>query len=219
MKILRNLALLALPVVLSGCSPLMSASIDTLKASFQGAKSIDLTQAQVDALPYAQIQVTTSSSEGVMALARQRGELEFWIASGKQTLLIRNGFVVRSIGLLGGTDGTRFDGESPFKRGLHQLPDDYTSTRWIDLYEGQRTGLPVHSRFVRKSLETVEILDKEYELLRVDERMEIPDLGYSATNRYWVDPSSGVIQVSVQHLSPDLALRVMRLPKTREVSR
>lgn len=219
MKILRTLALLALPAVLSGCSPLMSASIDTFKASFQGAKSIDLTQAQVDALPYAQIQVTTPSSEGVMALARQRGELEFWIASGKQTLLIRNGFVVRSIGLLGGTDGTRFDGESPFKRGLHQLPDDYASTRWIDLYEGQRTGLPVHSRFVRKSLETVEILDKKYELLRVDERMEIPDLGYSATNRYWVDPSTGVIQISVQHLSPDLTLRVMRLPKTREVSR
>nr|WP_306092861.1 YjbF family lipoprotein [Pseudomonas sp. R5(2019)] len=216
---MRNIALLALPAVLSGCSPLMSASVDTFKAAFQGPQPIELTQTQVDALPYAQIKVTTPSSEGVMALVRQRGDLQFWIASGKQTLLMRNGLVVRSVGLLGGTDGTRFEGESPFKHGLHQLPVGYTSTRWIDLYEGQRTGLAVHSRFVRKSLETVEILDKKYTLLRVDERMEIPDLGYSATNRYWLDPHSGVIHVSVQHLSPDLALRIMQLPQSREIAR
>jgi hypothetical protein len=57
-----------------------------------------LTRAQVDAVPYPQILVTTTSSEGVMALARRRGDLQFWVASGKQVLMMRDGLVVRTVG-------------------------------------------------------------------------------------------------------------------------
>lgn len=219
MKTFRTCSCLALALLLCGCNPLMRASVDTFKAATQGAEPLELTPAQVQAVPYAQIKVTTASSEGVMARLRQQGDLDYWVASGKQVLLTRDGLVVRSVGLGINLDGTQFDGESPFKLGLQQLPDGYRSTRWIDLYQNQRIGLAVHSRFSRQSIETVTILDKTYALQRIDEDIEIPELGFHATNRYWVRPDDGLVLQSLQHVTPELFLKIVHLRPDWETAR
>ena len=211
MKILRNRSCLVACLLLCGCSPLMQGSLDTFKAAVQGVEPLQLTAADVAAVPYAQILVTTPSSEGVMAKLRQQGDLQYWVASGKQVLLMRNGLVVRTTGLQPALDGTRFDGQSPFKRGLHRVADDERSTRWIDIYQGQQVGLAVNSRFVRKGLETVTIVDKPYVLQRIDEKFEIPALGFSGTNHYWVRAEDGVILQSEQYVTPGLELRIVHL--------
>lgn len=202
-------------LLLSGCNSLMSASMQTLKASVSGPDSVELTRAQVEAVPYPQILVTTVSSEGVMAMTRRRGGLEFWVASGNQVLLMRDGLVVRSVGLGVSLDGTRFNGESPFKRGLQHLPDGYTSTRWIDIYDGYRVGIAVNSRFSTHDVERIRILDKEYTLLRIDEQVDAPDLNFSATNHYWVDPQDGFVMRSEQHLTPQISLKIVQLRPDR----
>ncbi|NNB04927.1 YjbF family lipoprotein [Pseudomonas fragi] len=211
MKTLRNRSCLVACLLLCGCSPLMQGSLDTFKAAVQGPVPLELTAADVAAVPYAQILVTTPSSEGVMAKLRQQGDLQYWVASGKQVLLMRNGLVVRTTGLQPALDGTRFDGQSPFKRGLHLVADGERSTRWIDMYQGEQVGLTVNSRFVRKGLETVTILDKPYVLQRIDEKIEIPALGFSGTNHFWVRPTDGVILQSEQHVTPGLELRIVHL--------
>ncbi|WP_300726762.1 YjbF family lipoprotein [Pseudomonas sp.] len=211
MKTLRNRSWLVVALLLTGCNPLMQASLDTFKAAVNSVEPLPLTQAEVEAIPYAQIKVTTRSNEGVMARLREQGDLHFWVASGKQVLMTRNGLVVRSVGLEPGLDGTRFDGESPFKRGLQHVADGQTSTRWIDLYEGQHIGQAVNSRFYRKGLETVTIIDRSYELQRIDEKIEIPGLGFSATNRYWVRPADGLILQSEQYVTPGLFLKIVNL--------
>ena len=198
-------------LLLCGCSPLMQGSLDTFKAAVQGVEPLQLTAADVAAVPYAQILVTTPSSEGVMARLRQQGDLQYWVASGKQVLLMRNGLVVRTTGLQPALDGTRFDGQSPFKRGLHLVADGERSTRWIDIYQGQQVGLAVNSRFVRKGLETVTILDKPYVLQRIDEKIEIPALAFSGTNHFWVRPEDGAILQSEQYVTPGLELRIVHL--------
>ena len=198
-------------LLLCGCSPLMQGSLDTFKAAVQGVEPLQLTAADVAAVPYAQILVTTPSSEGVMARLRQQGDLQYWVASGKQVLLMRNGLVVRTTGLQPALDGTRFDGQSPFKRGLHLVADGERSTRWIDIYQSQQVGLAVNSRFVRKGLETATILDKPYVLQRIDEKFEIPALGFSGTNRFWVRPEDGMILQSEQSVTPGLELRIVHL--------
>lgn len=200
--------------LLSGCNPLMTASLDTFKAAVSGPAPLALTQAQVDAVPFPQIKVTTVSSEGVMALIRQRGDLQFWVASGKQVLLVRDGLVVRTVGLGADLDGTRWQGRSPFQQGLHRVPDGYRSTRQVDLVGAYRLGVTVTSRITRQGIETLEILGKPYALLRVDEDVEAA--GFRARNRYWVDPGDGFIVHSEQHLTPNLTLTITQLQPTRK---
>ena len=196
----------------------MQGSLDTFKAAAQGATPLQLTTANVAAVHYAQILVTTPSSEGVMAKLRQQGDLQYWVASGKQVLLMRNGLVVRTTGLEPGVDGTHFDGQSPFKRGLQHIADGERSTRWIDMYKGEQVGLAVNSRFLRKGLETVSILDTPYLLQRIDEQVEIPALGFSGTNRYWVRPADGIILQSEQYVTPGLFLKIVHLRPDWEVT-
>ena len=218
MKTLRNRSCLVACLLLCGCSPLMKGSLDTFKAAVQGAEPLQLSAADVAAVPYAQILVTTPSSQGVMAKLRQQGDLQYWVASGKQVLLMRNGLVVRTTGLEPGLDGTRFDGQSPFKRGLQHIVDGERSTRWIDMYQGEQVGLAVNSRFIRKGLETVTILDTPYILQRIDEQVEIPALGFSDTNRFWIRPADGVILQSEQYVTPGLQLRIVHLRPDWEVT-
>ncbi|WP_277758592.1 YjbF family lipoprotein [Pseudomonas sp. A34-9] len=217
MNILKvGLCLLAASL-LCGCNPLMSASLNNLKAAVVGPDEVDVSAAEVAGVDYPQLKLTTPSGSGVLALVREREDLQFWVASGKQVLLLRNGLAVRSIGLglEGDLDGTRLADDSPFKQGLHHVADGFTTRRWIDLYKGQEVGVIVNSRFSRRAEQTLQILDKEYTVLRVDEQIDAPAIGLSATNRYWVDPRDGFILQSEQQLTSQLRVKVVQLTPDR----
>lgn len=203
--------------LLSGCNPLMSASLNNLKAAVVGPDEVDVTAAEVAAVNYPQLKLTTPSGSGVLALMREREDLQFWVASGKQVLLLRDGLAVRSIGLglEGDLDGTRLADDSPFKRGLHHVADGFTTRRWIDLYKGQEVGVIVNSRFSRRADTTLNILDKDYAVLRVDEQIDAPAIGLRATNHYWVDPRDGFILQSEQQLTTQLRVKVVQLTPAR----
>jgi hypothetical protein len=208
-------------LLLCGCNPLMKATLMNFKAVASGPDELDVTPAQVAEVQYPQLKLTTPSGEGVLALVRERDDLQYWVASGKQVLLLRDGLAVRSVGLgFGGDlDGTRFETVSPFKQGLHRLPDGYTSQRWIDLYKGYEVGVALSSRFTRQDIETITILDKEYALLRVDEHIDAPVIGLHATNHYWVDPDSGFILQSEQQLTAQLRVKIVQLTPERGMVR
>lgn len=217
MNILKVGLCLMAASLLCGCNPLMSASLNNLKAAVVGPDEVDVSAAEVAGVNYPQLKLTTPSGSGVLALVREREDLQFWVASGKQVLLLRNGLAVRTIGLglEGDLDGTRLADDSPFKQGLHHVADGFTTRRWIDLYKGQEVGVIVNSRFSRRAEQTLQILDKEYTVLRVDEQIDAPAIGLSATNRYWVDPRDGFILQSEQQLTSQLRVKVVQLTPDR----
>jgi hypothetical protein len=77
----------------------------------------------------------------------------------------------------------------------------------------------LNSRFSRQSMETLEILNKEYAVLRVDEQIDAPAIGLRATNRYWVDPVDGFIVQSEQQLTSQLRVRIVQLTPDRRHAR
>ena len=68
-------------------------------------------------------------------------------------------------------------------------------------------------------LETVTILGQPHALQRIDEDFEIPALGFSATNRFWVRPDDGLVLQSQQYLTPELALKIVHLRPDWETAR
>ena len=217
MNILKVGLCLMAASLLCGCNPLMSASLNNLKAAVVGPDEVDVSAAEVAGVNYPQLKLTTPSGSGVLALVREREDLQFWVASGKQVLLLRDGLAVRTVGLglEGDLDGTRLADDSPFKQGLHHVADGFTTRRWIDLYKGQEVGVIVNSRFSRRATETLEILDKPYSVLRVDEQIDAPAIGLSATNRYWVDPRDGFILQSEQQQTSQLRVKLVQLTPDR----
>lgn len=217
MRTLKVCVCVIAAALLCGCNPLMNASMTNFKAAVSGPDDVDVTAAQVAQVKFPQLILTTPTGSGVLAMVRERGDLQFWVASGKQVLLLRDGLAVRTVGLGfdGDLDGTRLAAVSPFKQGLHTLPEGYTSQRWIDLYRGSEVGVTLNSRFSRKAMETLEILDKEYAVLRVDEQIDAPAIGLRATNHYWVDPEDGFIVQSEQQLTTRLRIKIVQLTPER----
>ncbi len=216
-----NLCVCVMAALLCGCNPLMNASLTNFKAAVSGPDEVQVTAAQVAQVKFPQLTLTTPTGSGVLAMVRERGDLQFWVASGKQVLLLRDGLAVRTVGLgfEGDLDGTRLAADSPFKQGLHTLPDGYSSQRWIDLYQGSEVGVTLNSRFSRKAMETLDILNKEYAVLRVDEQIDAPAIGLRATNHYWVDPVDGFIVQSEQQLTTRLRVKIVQLTPERRFAR
>lgn len=217
MNFLRLAILPMATLLLSACNPLMTASMDTLKAAFEGPKPLELTREQVDATPYYQITIAAPTGEAVMALVRLQEGVEFWMASTRQILMLEDGLAIRSVGFNDNLDGTRFEGQSPFKTGLHRIANGLQTQRQVDFAARYQMGVSVNSRFEKKGLETVQILDRDVELLRIDEHIEMNGLGYSALNQYWVDPTDGFIMASIQHVTPELPLRIVQVRPNKPV--
>jgi hypothetical protein len=215
MTALRLILLAALTASLSACSPLMQGSLSTLGASLRSPASLELTKAQVDALPYYQIQVSTEYGSAVMALVHVQGKLQYWRANSNQLLLLEDGVIVRTFGFPNDLLGTRLAPDSPFPRGLHSLAEGQPSQRWIDLDSNTQFDIPLSGTFHLAGIETVRILGRDRSLLRVDESLDSPLAGMSTTNHYWIDPQDGFVLQSHQQVTPSLSVTLTQLRPLR----
>ncbi|MEP9317537.1 YjbF family lipoprotein [Pseudomonas sp. LABIM340] len=215
MTALRLIALAALAASLSACNPLMQGSLNTLGASLRSPASLEVTQAQVDALPYYQIQVTTEYGSAVMALVRVQGKLQYWRANSNQLLLLEDGVIVRTLGFPNDLLGARLAPDSPFPRGLQHVADGQPSQRRIDLASNMQFDIPLSGTFHPAGIETVHILERDHALLRIDESLKSPIAGMSSTNHYWVDPQDGFVMQSRQQVTPNLSVTLTQLRPLR----
>ncbi|MBD9503592.1 YjbF family lipoprotein [Pseudomonas sp. PDM23] len=215
MTALRLIMLAASAASVSACNPLMQGSLDTLGASLHRPAGLEVTQAQVDSLPYYQIQVTTEFGSAVMALVRVQGKLQYWRANSNQLLLLEDGVIVRTLGFPNDLLGTRLAAGSPFPRELQRVADGQPSHRWIDLASSMQFDIPLSGAFHPAGIETVRILERDYTLLRIDEVLKSPIAGMSSTNHYWVDPQDGFVMQSRQQVTPILSVTLTQLRPLR----
>jgi hypothetical protein len=208
-------------LMLCGCNPLMIASLTNLKSATVGPDELDVSAAQVAEVNYPQLKLTTPSGSGVLALVRERDDLQFWVASGKQVSVAAR----RSGGAQHRSRPGRRSGRdascrrSPFKKGLHQVP------RWLHQPALDRS-LPrsgsrgdVEQSLLAQIHGNPRNPQQGIRVLRVDEQIDAPAIGLRATNRYWVDPVDGFIVQSEQQLTSQLRVKIVQLTPDRRHAR
>ncbi len=195
---------------LAGCSALGGSVADTVRLAVAQHSSQLPSAAEVAAKPYYQMYASTRSGQAVLILGNLDGEREAWYGKGDVVLFLRHGQVVASSGLASNLEGLRLPADNSFARGLQHLATPVEFNANMD-WSGYRYGVAVHVRLVPMGATRLEILGQSRDVLRVDEILDAPAARWHAVNRYWVDPASGLVWKSEQHLTPEQAITLVQL--------
>ncbi|GHB09950.1 YjbF family lipoprotein [Salinicola rhizosphaerae] len=99
------LAMLALPLAMTGCALGESPSINSL---LEGATGDDIAT-QANDTPYASLDFKVDGNGGLIILAEQADALTYWQFSDNATVALQNGYLKSSAGLPSDLIDTRFD--------------------------------------------------------------------------------------------------------------
>lgn len=218
MGLFERTVLLCVFATLQGCTPLMQASWATLRTAVEKSPPLMLSEEAVNSINYYQIKLQFNKHETLLALVRQQGKLQYWLSPSRQVVMMRDGLVVRTAGFQDDLLSVKMDGESPFDPGLHGFTGRHASLRRIDLSKNYRIGISINSELYPSTMETIEILDREYKVKRIDEYIHSPEIGYKALNRYWIDPHDGFIMKSIQNITPEMQFTITQIRPYRTSS-
>lgn len=201
---------------LAGCNSLTGDGLETIRLAISGPAS-QLSTEQVNAVDGPVLLVELGVAEAMLVSSgASAGRVEWYGVT--EMLLTHGGRVVQSAGLP--TDLIApLAANDPFVRGLHTLTDSAELTRLVDYPALYQTGLRQQARYRVGRLESVTYMGASHQLLRVDEMIHMPELGFRATNKYWVEPDTGLVRHSVQHIAPDLPPLRLTLVKTADQAR
>ncbi|MBT2117264.1 YjbF family lipoprotein [Dyella sp. LX-66] len=213
---LRLAALAAASGIVAGCTDVSLGSADTIRQAIGGGTDVHPTAASVAAEPYYQLQVNAPGGEAILLLASVQGGLESWYGQDGQAVFLRNGVLVRTVGLEANLDHVAFDGGDPFASGLQHVQAPIEYRRVLDWSPGYRYGITAVAQLEPKGVESVDILGQRHQLRRYDEHVRADGASFDVTNRYWVDPADGFIWKSRQHVAPGQTLELIQLRPYRE---
>ncbi|WP_312681221.1 YjbF family lipoprotein [Stenotrophomonas chelatiphaga] len=200
----------ALLLALAACTSASRSTSDSFRLLFK--RDVRATPTQVAANRYPQIQLSAPDMSAVMVLGYVDDGQQAWYA-GKEAV-----FHLDRDGLVTGTNGngrqitTRIVGDSPF-HDLAAIIAPVQVQRQYDATPAYAVSVPVTGTLVRHGTDKVDILGRQMQLVRFEERLE--GGGISATNLYWADASTGFIWKSRQHLAPGYAVELTQLKPYR----
>ena len=64
-----------------------------------------------------------------------------------------------------------------------------------------RSGLNYQSTFVNHGAETLQVMDKSRQLIRIEENVFVPGLAKEYRNIFWLDPVHGAVVKSEQYIN------------------
>lgn len=214
MLLLRMVIIVAAALIMGSCSSIYKGVADTFHiARSQKQRQPDFSQAQIDAIPYAQSSVRFGNINVLFILTRISNNNLYWQDTAQESLIEENGVIVRTSGLINNIEQSQFIGESPFSKGLQNVINGTTAKREID-FSDYKYGTISESVFYQKGTETITITEKPYTLQRIEEIVSNNDIGLNATNIYWVD-NTGFIWQSQQTLLPNLTLTISQIKPYR----
>ena len=200
MRTLRSCALLAAAVTLGGCNSMTSNAIDSFRLAWKG-KVNEIPDGQVLAVSGDSLLIRAGAAEALFtAPAGSTGCIAWWgIAEQVEPCY---GRISQIVGLE--TDVAQpLTADDPFKTGLLRVTEGQEVTRLVDFPLSYQTGITQIATYFIGPQESLTLFGQTAQYQRIDERIWMPELDYSALNQYWVDPNTGLVRRSLQHPSPD----------------
>lgn len=201
---------------LAGCNSLSGDAVDTIRLAISGPESV-ITTERVNAVNAPVLLAELGVAEALLVSPAQTAAgLVEWHGT-TEMLLTHAGRVVQTAGLPADLIAPLLP-DDPFISGLHTLADGHTVTRLVDYPALYQTGLPQQAQYKRRKVESITFMGTQHQLLRIDETIHMPELGFKATNKYWVEPDNGRVRYSVQHIAPDQPPLRLTLVKTSAIN-
>ncbi len=197
-------SVIAAAFVLAGCSSIGGGDAEALYAiakNYWTGNSRKVTLEEAAAIPYASLGVSIGGNpQTVIVLAGGTGGQRLWTSAAKIAITTKDGRIVRTAGLehnLGGyepRDDTLGNDGVRMVRWQADFPD-------LNLY-----SVRVVCRDREAGDETIVILGTDIPTRRIEESCasQGSQLDWSFENTYWVDPASGLVWRSIQHVHPQL---------------
>ncbi len=194
-------------VFISGCGRQNSLIIDTAKSAIIGQPDVIISAQQIAKIPYASAYLKVGDApRAFVVLGLAEDQQLKWFTADHNMVATHNGRISKTVGfdcdLLYSSDAAH----DPLGKGLLNLQTSYHWQHREVWSTRHRSGYTLQSTFINQGPDTLTILDKARSLLRVDEQVYIPALNMHYTNSFWLDPETGAVVQSHQHLGPDLPL-------------
>lgn len=212
----RALLLGGAGTLLAGCASDSLSLIGSTIGGFGQPARYPISDAQIEAIPYATMGVRFGDGGGVvMVLASIDGDDLHWASADRVVLVTRRGRLVKTIGLSRDLLTTRPAGADALADALAGNPvaAEARVDRIIDLRQKDDFSVPVESRWDVQGEETVSLLGRERRLVRVRERMTVRKWRWSADNLYWLDAGSGQVWKARQQFCPEVPAMTLELLK------
>ena len=211
MKHACRAGLLSLIVLsLAGCNSMTQTSVENLTLAIRGPAPL-LTVDEVNRIGRSILLVNYQQSQSTLGSPAPEQAVAEWHGL-QQMLVLHNGRLIQSAGLPEDADMTQtLKADDPFVTGLLQVSDGQMVERQVDFPRRYLTGLRQTATYRRAGEERLTLMGQERQVVRIDERVRMPELGFSTTNRYWLDPASGQVLRSQQTLLPDTSPLIITL--------
>lgn len=181
-----------------------------------GMEDTPLKRDQISKIPYASMGAKIGKGpRSLMILAHVKVDGLHWVSADRAILVTRGGRVVKTAGFPENLRDTRFSGQDPVDKALHRINTPITLQRTLDFDSDRYYGLVVESTFERVAEEKQTIVELEFDLILVRERVQAKTINWDHENYYWVDVFDGFVWKSRQHIARSFApvdIEILNLP-------
>ena len=183
---------------------------EAIKLLVVGHKNDNITPELIENIPYASMILSIGKGPtGLMILESKSYNLATWVSADNIYIKEQNGKVIQTKGL--GNNLEELLMTVNFKN-LLAVDTEKTYTYYKSYSNPELLNLKLKSNFEVKDRKLTKLLNKEIFLTLIEEEVSSEEIGWKATNLYWVDDNS-FIWKSIQTISPKIPEIYMEVTK------
>ena len=196
-------------IFLSGCGWVNTSNIapgyveafKSIAYLLQEKTNPNITREVVNAIPYASSVLTIGKgTPGLIILSELRDSNETWISADGVYIVITNGKIIKTSGLLNNLTRSTLPEISFGNMSKGQI---YNYSYYLSYENPDLNDLKLEVTMEKKDKEEISILGVKRDLILIEETLRNTFLGWTVKNSYWVD-QDGFVWKSIQNFSPKL---------------